>query len=371
MSQIPREKTSEYYDYWTSENGRHWHQQWLQRHPLKEPKVSDQKSEEHKITFFHFWWNDLSLAGMKEAMVAEGIELGYQRYFSNFVHSKTPLTSVSEQCYGSRLRAWGLPTEREARRSFRREFEAHLGHFAALAGKIHLAHSLPGIFAEVLEHEGQFENNQSFPQPLQNIERNDDIFRGYPPNWQTPPDMNPAIPEQNLSDPSFHGYENLANPSQFPFSNRYSFAFDSTADGQNTMGFASLGQDSAYVYDANALSGMSHINISAGGSGNSNFLAEQIVSGLYHPLHSNSGTASSSSCTNNVPNSDFHSQVQTNPHLGGASSLMIGNGSANANGISSAQQISEGFDHEMHNIGHFEAEGGMGQTGIEDEPWCT
>ena len=91
MSQIPREKTSEYYDYWTSENGKHWHHQWLQRNPLKEPKISDQKSEEHKTTFFHFWWNDLSLTGMKEAMVAEGIKLGYQGYFPSICPFKDPV----------------------------------------------------------------------------------------------------------------------------------------------------------------------------------------------------------------------------------------------------------------------------------------
>jgi hypothetical protein len=91
MSQIPREKTSEYYGYWTSENGKHWHHQWLQRHPLKEPKTFDRKSEEHKATFFHFWWNDLSLTGMKEAMAAEGIELGYQGYSSNFCPFQDPI----------------------------------------------------------------------------------------------------------------------------------------------------------------------------------------------------------------------------------------------------------------------------------------
>lgn len=232
-------------------------------------------------------------------------------------------------------------------------------------------HSPPEFLAEVLEHEGQFENNYSFPQPSQNIESNDDIFGGYQPDWQTPPDMNPAMLEQSLSDPSFHGYENLANPSQFPFSNRYSFTFDSTVDGQNTMEFASLGQDNAHhVYDANTLPSMSHLNISTGGSGNSNLFAKQIELGPYHPLHSNSATASSSSGTDIAPSSHFHGQVQTNPHLRGASSLMIDNGFANTNGINSTQQISERFDHEMHNIGHFETEGAMGQAGIEDEPWC-
>jgi hypothetical protein len=55
---------------------------------LEGAKISDRKSEERKMTFFHFWWNDLTLPGIKEAMVAEGIELGYQEYFSKFAHSK-------------------------------------------------------------------------------------------------------------------------------------------------------------------------------------------------------------------------------------------------------------------------------------------
>jgi hypothetical protein len=210
----------------------------------------------------------------------------------------------------------------------------------------------------VLEHEGQFENNYPFPQQLQSIESNNDIFRGYPSNWQTPPNMNPAMIEQSLSDPSFHGYENLANPSQFPFSNIYSFTFDNAVDGQNTMEFASLGQDNPlYVYHANALPSMSPMNISSGGSGNSNLFTRQTELGLHHPLHSNSATASSSPGRSNAPNSDFHGQVQTITHLRGASS--IDNGFANNNGIDSGQQISEGFDHEMHNIRHFETEDGM------------
>jgi hypothetical protein len=79
MAIITRATTDDYYNYLSSENGQEWHRQWLQRYgPLKGPHISDPRSEENRMTFFHFWWNDFTLADMKQAITAEGIQLDYK-----------------------------------------------------------------------------------------------------------------------------------------------------------------------------------------------------------------------------------------------------------------------------------------------------
>jgi len=93
MAVTPRGITDDYYNYLRSENGQAWHQQWLQRNgPLKRPHVTDLRSEENRKAFFYFWWNDFTLADMKEVMIAEGIRPDYKEYFSSVLPSKFLLT---------------------------------------------------------------------------------------------------------------------------------------------------------------------------------------------------------------------------------------------------------------------------------------
>jgi len=54
--------------------------------------VTDLRSEENRKAFFYFWWNDFTLADMKEVMIAEGIRPDYKEYFSSVLPSKFLLT---------------------------------------------------------------------------------------------------------------------------------------------------------------------------------------------------------------------------------------------------------------------------------------